>query len=109
MINGIPEYNRATPITRQVATTMIQNVKQIQDLKPIRPDKAIKVKLLDAADDWAVQSIQALASQGILDPDTSINADGSFYVPSEDVLLRQEASSLLDLAFGYYSLPIKRQ
>ena len=53
MINGIPEYNRATPITRQVAATMIQNVKQIQDLKPIRPDKAIKVKLLDAADDWS--------------------------------------------------------
>lgn len=109
MINGIPEYNRATPITRQVAATMIQNVKQIQDLKPIRPDKAIKVKLLDAADDWAVQSIQALASQGILDPDTSINADGSFMFRPKDVLLRQEASSLLDLAFGYYSLPIKRQ
>ena len=84
MINGIPEYNR-TPITRQVAATMIQNVKQIQDLKPIRPDKAIKVKLLDAADDWAVQSIQALASQGILDPDTSINADGSFMFRPKDV------------------------
>lgn len=109
MMKGIPEYNRATPITRQVAATMIQNVKQIQDLKPIQPDKAIKVKLLDAADDWAVQSIQALASQGILDPDTSINADGSFMFRPKDLLLRQEASALLDLTFGYYALPIKRQ
>ena len=97
MINGIPEYNRATPITRQVAATMIQNVKQIQDLKPIRPDKAIKVKLLDAADDWAVQSIQALASQGILDlilPSTLTDLLCSV----RKMLLRQEASSLLDLA-----------
>ncbi|MEE6185200.1 serine hydrolase [Bacillus pretiosus] len=109
IMNGIPEYNRATPITRQVAATMIQNVKQIQDFKTIQPDTAIKVKLLDAADDWAVQSIQALASQGILDPDTSINADGSFMFRPKDPLLRQEASALLDLAFGYYALPIKRQ
>ncbi|HDR7511894.1 serine hydrolase [Bacillus toyonensis] len=108
IMNGIPEYNRATPITRQVAATMIQNVKQIIDLKPIQPDKAIKVKLLDAADDWAVQSIQALASQGILDPDTSINADGSFMFRPKDLLLRQEASALLDIAFSYYALPIKR-
>ncbi|MCY8953940.1 beta-lactamase family protein [Bacillus cereus] len=109
IMNGIPEYNRATPITRQVAATMIQNVKQVQDLKTIQPDKAIKVKLLDAADDWAVQSIQALASQGILDPDTSINADGSFLFRPKDLLLRQEASALLDLAFNYYAPPIKRQ
>ncbi|MED2185570.1 serine hydrolase [Bacillus wiedmannii] len=109
IMNGIPEYNRATPITRQVAATMIQNVKQIQDLKTIQPDKAIKVKLLDAADDWAVQSIQALASQGILDPDTSINADGSFMFRPKDLLLRQEASALLDLAFGHYALPIKQK
>ena len=109
IMNGIPEYNRANPITRQVAATMIQNVKQIQDLKTIQPDKAIKVKLLDAADDWAVQSIQILASQGILDPDTSINADGSFMFRPKDLLLRQEASALLDLAFNYYAPPIKRQ
>jgi hypothetical protein len=109
IMNGIPEYNRATPITRQVAATMIQNVKQIQNWKTIQPDKAIKVKLLDAADDWAVQSIQALASLGILDPDTSINADGSFMFRPKDLLLRQEASALLDLAFGYSALPIKRQ
>ncbi|MGM2863420.1 serine hydrolase [Bacillus cereus group sp. Bce021] len=106
---GIHGYDRTAPITRQIAATMIQNVKQIQDLKPIQPDKAIKVKLLDAADDWAVQSIQALASQGILDPDTSINADGSFNFRPKDLLLRQEASALLDLAFGYSTLPIKRQ
>ncbi|WP_434178469.1 serine hydrolase [Bacillus stercoris] len=109
VMKGIPVYNRATPITRQVAATMIQNLKQIHDMKPIQPDKAIKVKLLDAADDWAIQSIQALASQGILDPDTSINADGSFMFRPKDLLLRQEASALLDLAFGYYALPIKRQ
>ncbi|MGE7635735.1 serine hydrolase [Bacillus paramycoides] len=109
IMNGIPGYNRATPITRQIAATMIQNVKQIRDFKTIQPDKAIKVKLLDAADDWAVQSIQALASQGILDPDTSINADGSFMFRPKDLLLRQEASALLDLAFGYSALPIKRQ
>ncbi|WP_416722498.1 serine hydrolase [Bacillus stercoris] len=109
VMKGIPEYDRATPITRQVAATMIQNLKQIHDMKPIQPDKAIKVKLLDAADDWAIQSIQALASQGILDPDTSLNADGSFMFRPKDLLLRQEASALLDLAFGYYALPIKRQ
>ncbi|MGG3032850.1 serine hydrolase [Bacillus stercoris] len=109
VMKGIPEYDRATPITRQVAATMIQNLKQLHDKKPIQPDKAIKVKLLDAADDWAIQSIQALASQGILDPDTSLNADGSFMFRPKDLLLRQEASALLDLAFGYYALPIKRQ
>lgn len=102
-IIGIPGFDRTAPITRQIAATMIQNLKQIQ------PDQANKVKLLDAADDWAVQSIQALASQGILDPDTSINADGSFIFRPKDLLLRQEASVLLDLAFNYYALPIKRQ
>jgi hypothetical protein len=109
IMNGIPGYDRATLITRQVAATMIQNLRKIHDLKPIQPDKAIKVKLFDVADDWAVQSIQALASQGILDPDTSINADGSFIFRPKDLLLRQEASALLDLAFNYYALPIKRQ
>ncbi|MEY8351340.1 serine hydrolase [Bacillus cereus] len=102
-IIGIPGFDRTAPITRQVAATMIQNLKQIQ------PNQANKVKLLDAGDDWAVQSIQALASQGILDPDTSINADGSFIFRPKDLLLRQEASALLDLAFNYYTLPIKRQ
>ncbi|WP_283749473.1 beta-lactamase family protein [Bacillus mycoides] len=109
VMKGIPGYDRATPITRQVAATMIQNVKQIHDMKPIQPDKAIKVKLLDAADDWAIQSIQGLASQGILDPDTPINADGSFMFRPKDLLLRQEASAFLDLAFNYYAPPIKRQ
>lgn len=109
VMKGIPGYDRATPITRQVAATMIQNLKQIHDMKPIQPDKAIKVKLLDAADDWAIQSIQALASQGILDPDTSISADGSLTFRPKDLLLRQEASALLDLAFGYHALPNKRQ
>ncbi|PGA98742.1 serine hydrolase [Bacillus toyonensis] len=102
-IIGIPEFDRTAPITRQIAATMIQNLKQLQT------DQTNKVKLIDAADDWAVQSIQALASQGILDPDTSINADGSFMFRPKDLLLRQEASALLDLAFNYYSLPIKLQ
>ncbi len=103
LIVGIPRYDRATPITRQVAATMIQNLKQIQ------PDQATQVKLLDAADAWAVQSIQALASQGIVDPDTNINTDGSFTFRPKNLLLRQEASALLDLAFGYYALPIKQK
>ncbi|HDR7992788.1 TPA: serine hydrolase [Bacillus cereus] len=102
-IIGIPKFERTAPITRQIAATMIQNLKQIQ------PNQANKVKLLDSADDWAVQSIQALASQGILDPDTSINADGSFIFRPKELLLRQEASALLDLAFNYYALPLKGQ
>ncbi|MCR8979350.1 serine hydrolase [Brevibacillus laterosporus] len=102
-IAGIPGYDRATPITRQVAATMIQNLKQIQ------PDQANQVNLLDAADAWAVQSIQALASQGIVDPDTIINSDGTFTFRPKNLLLRQEASALLDLAFGYHALPIKRK
>ncbi|MEW9139530.1 serine hydrolase [Bacillus wiedmannii] len=102
-IAGIPGYDRATPISRQVAATMIQNLKQIQ------PDQANPVKLLDTADTWAVQSIQSLASQGIIDPDTTINTDGSFTFRPKDLLLRQEASALLDLAFGYYALPIKQK
>ena len=81
----------------------------IQNLKHIQPDQANHVKLLDTADAWAVQSIQALASQGIVDPDTTINADGSFTFRPMDLLLRQEASALLDLAFGYYTLPIKQK
>lgn len=102
-ITGIPGYDRATPVTRQVAATMIQNLKQIQ------PEQANQVKLLDAADDWAVQAIQALASQGIVDPDTTIHADESFTFRPKDLLLRQEASALLDLAFGYHALPVKQK
>ncbi|MFA2819660.1 serine hydrolase [Bacillus wiedmannii] len=102
-IAGIPEYDRATPISRQVAATMIQNLKQIQ------PDQTNHVKLLETADAWAVQSIQSLASQGIIDPGTTINTDGSFTFRPKDLLLRQEASALLDLAFGYYALPIKQK
>ncbi|WP_459500554.1 serine hydrolase [Bacillus sp. C1] len=109
MMAGIPVYERDTPITRQVAATMIHNLKQLHDLKAIQPDKANNVTLLDAADDWAVQSIQKLASQGIVDPDTSINTDGSFSFRPRDLLLRQEASALLDLAFSYHALPIKQQ
>lgn len=78
-------------------------------LKQIQSEQANQVKLLDAADDWAVQSIQALASQGIVDPDTTIQTDGTFTFRPKDLLLRQEASALLDLAFGYHALPIKQK
>ncbi|KOR84788.1 hypothetical protein AM233_12290 [Bacillus sp. FJAT-22058] len=56
-ITGIPGYDRATPITRHRSN-------HDSKLKQIQPEQANQVKLLDAADDWAVQAIQALASQG---------------------------------------------
>jgi hypothetical protein len=33
----------------------------------------------------------------------------SFTFPPKNLLLPQEASALLDLAFGYYALPIKKK
>ncbi len=80
----------------------------IQTLKQLEPEATNKVKLQDSADAWATDAITTLASQGIVDPDTKINADGSFTFRAKDLLKRQEASALIDLAFGYYSLPIKR-
>jgi hypothetical protein len=35
-ITGIPGYDRATPITRQVAATMIQNLSRFSLNKPIK-------------------------------------------------------------------------
>ncbi|UKK97160.1 beta-lactamase family protein [Brevibacillus brevis] len=99
---GIPNLNPSAPITRQVAAAMIQNLKQLE------PVATSKVTLQDPADAWAKDAITALVSQGIVDPDTKVNADGSFTFRAKDLLKRQEASALLDLAFGYYSLPIKR-
>ena len=99
---GIPNLNPSAPITRQVAAVMIQNLKQFE------PIATSKVTLQDTADTWAADAITALVSQGVVDPDTKINADGSFTYRAKDLLKRQEASALLDLAFGYYSLPIKR-
>ncbi|MGG4443541.1 serine hydrolase [Brevibacillus fortis] len=99
---GIPNLNPSAPITRQVAAVMIQNLKQLE------PVATTKTKLQDTADAWAKDAITALVSQGIVDPDTKVSADGSFTFRAKDLLKRQEASALLDLAFGYYSLPIKR-
>ncbi|MET3287514.1 UNVERIFIED_CONTAM: CubicO group peptidase (beta-lactamase class C family) [Brevibacillus sp. OAP136] len=98
---GIPNLNPSAPITRQVAAAMIQNLKQLE------PVATTKVKMLDKADAWAADAITTLVSQGIVDPVTKVNADGSFNFRAKDLLKRQEASALLDLAFGYYSLPIK--
>ncbi|NTU31600.1 serine hydrolase [Brevibacillus sp. HB1.1] len=101
LATGIPNLNPSAPITRQVAAVMIQNLKQLE------PMANTKTKLQDA-DAWAKDAITALVSQGIVDPDTKVGADGSFKFRAKDLLKRQEASALLDLAFGYYSLPIKR-
>ncbi|MFF2531752.1 serine hydrolase [Brevibacillus sp. NPDC058079] len=98
----VPDLNPSAPITRQAAAVMIQTLKQLE------PEATSKVKLQDTADAWAKDAITTLASQGIVDPDTKISADGSLTFRAKDLLKRQEASALIDLAFGYYSLPIKR-
>ncbi|MDQ7862899.1 S-layer homology domain-containing protein [Peribacillus frigoritolerans] len=99
MVSGIPNFNRNTVITRQTAAVMIQNLKQIQP--------APKVKITGKTDKWATEAIQALVSQGIVDPDIKPKSDGSIDFRSKQPLLRQEASALLDKAFGYYTLPLK--
>lgn len=99
MVSGIPGFNPTAPITRQTAAVMLQNLKQV--------NPAADVKLIGQTDDWAVDAITALVSQGIVDPDTTFHANGSVDFRSAQPLLRQEASALLDKAFGYYSLPIK--
>lgn len=96
---GIPGFDRSAVITRQVAAVMIQNLKQAK--------KASEITLKGDTDVWAADAITALVSQGIVDPDTKVNDDGSVDFRSKKPLLRQEASALLDLAFGYYTLPIK--
>ncbi|QOS98392.1 serine hydrolase [Brevibacterium sp. JNUCC-42] len=95
MIEGIPNFDANAPITRQTAAVMIQNLKQV---KP-----AAKITLTGQTDTWAVDAIRALISTGIVDPDTKVNQDGSVDFRSKQPLLRQEASALLDKAFGYYS------
>ncbi|WP_188067363.1 serine hydrolase [Brevibacillus brevis] len=99
---SLPDFNLSAPISRQAAAVMIQTLKQLE------PVATSKVKLQDTADAWAKDAITTLASQGIVDPDTKISADGSFTFRAKDSLKRQEASALIDLAFGYHSLPIKR-
>ncbi|AJS58238.1 serine hydrolase [Paenibacillus sp. IHBB 10380] len=99
IVSGVPGFDRNAPITRQIAAVMIQNLKQAEP--------ATDIKLTGDTDPWAVKAITALVSQGIVDPDTKVKADGSVDFRSKQPLLRQEASALLDLAFGYYTLPIK--
>jgi CubicO group peptidase (beta-lactamase class C family) len=99
MVAGLPNFNPNSPITRQMAAVMIQNLKQVEPKK--------KVKLNGKTDAWAVESIKALISQGIMDPDTKVNSDGSVNFRSKELLKRQEASALLDQAFNYYTLPIR--
>jgi hypothetical protein len=77
----------------------------IQNLKQAKPSSEITLK--GDTDPWAADAITAIVSQGIVDPDTKVNDDGSVDFRSKQPLLRQEASALLDLAFGYYTLPIK--
>lgn len=99
MIVGIPNYQSASPITRQMAAVMIQN------LKLAAP--GTNVKLIGKTDSWAADAIAALVSQGIVDPDTKVNSDQTVNFRSTQTLSRQEASAMLDKAFGYYTLPIK--
>ncbi|OAB25516.1 penicillin-binding protein [Paenibacillus macquariensis subsp. defensor] len=99
IVSGVPGFDRNAPITRQIAAVMIQNLKQAEP--------ATDIKLTGDTDSWAVNAITALVSQGIVDPDTKVKADGSVDFRSKQLLLRQEACALLDIAFGYYTLPIK--
>ncbi|KZS44525.1 penicillin-binding protein [Paenibacillus glucanolyticus] len=98
MIQGIPGYHRSKPITRQVAAVMIQNLRQL--------NVDTKVTLSGSTDAWAVEAVQALVGNGVVDPDTRVQQDGSVHFRSKQLLLRQEACALLDKAFNYYALPI---
>lgn len=98
MMAGLPDYQPNSLITRQMAAVMIQNLKHAEI--------GTNVKLSGETDAWAVEAITALVSQGIMDPDTKIHSDASIDFRSKQLLKRQEASALLDLAFDYYSLPI---
>ncbi|MEK8129453.1 serine hydrolase [Paenibacillus filicis] len=99
MMTGVPDYQPNAPITRQMAAVMIQNLRQVEP--------GTNVKLSGETDAWAEKAIQALVSQGIIDPDTKNQSDGSVNFRSKQLLKRQEASALLDQAFNYYTLPIR--
>ncbi|WP_268624878.1 serine hydrolase [Paenibacillus alvei] len=99
MVAGLPNFYPNSPITRQMAAVMIQNLKQVEP--------KTKVKLNGTTDAWAVEAIKTLVSQGIMDPDTKVKSDGSVNFRSQELLKRQEASALLDQAFNYYTLPIR--
>ncbi|GAA3410733.1 serine hydrolase [Paenibacillus hodogayensis] len=101
MLSGLPDYQPDSPVTRQMAAVMIQNLRQAEP--------GAKVALSGETDAWAVEAITTLVSQGIMDPDTKNNSDGSINFRSKQLLKRQEASALLDLAFDYYTLPIRNE
>lgn len=63
----------------------------------------------EPTDDWAIKAITTLVSRGIMDSDTRIDSDGSINFSSKQLLKRQEASTLLYLAFDYYGLPIRNE
>lgn len=99
MLAGLTQYEQNEPITREIAAVMIQNLKQAEP--------RFKITLKDQTAPWAAKAITALVSQGIIDPDTQINTDGSLDFRSKQLLKRQEASAWLDQAFNYYTLPIQ--
>ncbi|WP_235206646.1 S-layer homology domain-containing protein [Paenibacillus tyrfis] len=90
MIAGLPSFDPNAIITRQTAAVMIQNLKE---LKP-----ASKVRLSGQTDAWAVEAVTVLVSQDVIDPDTTVQADGTVDFRSNQPLLRQEAAALLDKA-----------
>ncbi|ANF95285.1 serine hydrolase [Paenibacillus bovis] len=99
MLAGLPNDSQDTLITREIAAFMIQNLKQAEP--------RFNIILNDQTEPWATEAIKALVSQGITDPDTQINADGSVDFRPQQLLKRQEASAWLDQAFDYYTLPIQ--
>ncbi|KAK9717712.1 hypothetical protein K7432_006017 [Basidiobolus ranarum] len=99
MLVGVPDYQPTAPITRKMAAVMIQNLKN--------PATESQVRLASQTDTWAAEAIAALVSQGIVDPDTKISPNRTVDFRPEQNLSRQEASALLDIAFGYYALPIQ--
>lgn len=59
MMSGLPDYQPDSPVTRQMAAVMIQNLRQAEP--------GAKVTLRGETDAWAVEAITTLVSQGIMD------------------------------------------
>jgi len=77
------------PITREEAAVFLDRVMEIPK-NPANP-----IKLLDPASDWAIDSISALLSNGIVDPGTVIEPDGSVNFHSKENITRQDAAAYL--------------
>ncbi|KAK9759567.1 hypothetical protein K7432_017309 [Basidiobolus ranarum] len=80
-----------------MAAVMIQNLKN--------PAPESQIRLAVQTNTWAAEAIAALVSQGIVDPDTKIRPNRTVDFRPEQNLSRQEASALLDIGFGCYTLP----